>query len=140
MDNSRPRPDNLVNKKPPGPGVGSPFAGESSSSNLPVPDDDAATICDPLPQVSDPEATLVDFGPPGSPPVPYRPRPTPSPIPRRQPSAAVFEIGDLLGNRYEILQLLGEGGMGAVYKASDRELDRFIALKVIRPEMVSNPS
>jgi serine/threonine protein kinase/Tfp pilus assembly protein PilF len=140
MDNSRPRPDNLVNKKPPGPGVGSPFAGESSSSNLPVPDDDAATICDPLPQVSDPEATLVDFGPPGSPPVPYRPRPTPSPIPRRQPSAAVFEIGDLLGNRYEILQLLGEGGMGAVYKASDRELDRFIALKVIRPELVSNPS
>ena len=55
-------------------------------------------------------------------------------------SAAVLQIGDLLGGRYEILQLLGEGGMGAVYKATDRELDRFIALKVIRPELASNPA
>ena len=44
-----------------------------------------------------------------------------------------------MGNRYEILQLLGEGGMGAVYKAADREVDRVVALKVIRPEMAANP-
>jgi serine/threonine protein kinase/tetratricopeptide (TPR) repeat protein len=38
-----------------------------------------------------------------------------------------------------MLQILGEGGMGAVYKARDIELDRVIALKVIRPELASNP-
>ena len=70
--------------------------------------------------------------------------PPPSPTSRISDSygtAAVFQIGDvLIGGRYEILQLLGEGGMGAVYKATDRELDRFVALKVIRPELASNPA
>jgi serine/threonine protein kinase/tetratricopeptide (TPR) repeat protein len=47
--------------------------------------------------------------------------------------------GTILGTRYEIIQLLGQGGMGAVYKARDRELDRFLALKVIRPELAVNP-
>ena len=50
-----------------------------------------------------------------------------------------LEPGTLLGDRYEILALLGQGGMGAVYKAADREFDRAVALKVIRPELASNP-
>ncbi len=47
--------------------------------------------------------------------------------------------GTVLGTRYEIIKLLGQGGMGAVYKARDLELDRFLALKVIRPELAAHP-
>ena len=70
---------------------------------------------------------------------PARRSPSPEGLTGLGGSAVLLQIGSVLGSRYEILELLGEGGMGAVYKAADREVDRIVALKVIRPQMASNP-
>src|ERR1700739_1858805 len=54
-------------------------------------------------------------------------------------SSDELAAGTHLPGRYEVLQLLGRGGMGAVYKAQDKELDRIVALKLIRPDLARNP-
>lgn len=48
-------------------------------------------------------------------------------------------VGKILGNRYEILQIIGTGGMATVYKARCRLLNRFVAVKVLKAEFKDDP-
>ncbi|HHY90139.1 MAG TPA: Stk1 family PASTA domain-containing Ser/Thr kinase [Clostridiales bacterium] len=47
-------------------------------------------------------------------------------------------IGKVLGNRYEIVERIGGGGMALVYKAKCRLLNRFVAVKILRPEFTND--
>lgn len=47
-------------------------------------------------------------------------------------------IGKILGNRYRLLELIGEGGMALVYKAEDSLLCRAVAVKILRPQYASD--
>ena len=48
---------------------------------------------------------------------------------KQNPNSLVLE------DRYELIEIIGEGGMAVVYKALDRRLNRFVAVKIMRPEM-----
>jgi serine/threonine protein kinase/predicted ATPase/tetratricopeptide (TPR) repeat protein len=69
----------------------------------------------------------------------------PSPGDAREPRARHARTspgigaGDVLCQRYRIERLLARGGMGAVYRAIDLDLDVALALKTIRPEIASHP-
>lgn len=47
-------------------------------------------------------------------------------------------IGEVLGNRYELIEKIGEGGMAIVYKARDNKLSRLVAVKVLKKEFANN--
>ncbi|MEM6293633.1 MAG: serine/threonine-protein kinase [Myxococcota bacterium] len=53
--------------------------------------------------------------------------------------AALFEPGQVIG-RYVVLSVLGQGGMGVVLAAYDPELDRKVAVKLVRPDMMRSGS
>ena len=46
--------------------------------------------------------------------------------------------GKLLGNRYEIIEKIGNGGMATVYKATDKVLKRYVAVKILRDEFTTD--
>lgn len=52
----------------------------------------------------------------------------------------MLEPGKILGDRYEIIEKIGAGGMSIVYKARCNKLQRFVAIKVLREEFVKDES
>lgn len=50
----------------------------------------------------------------------------------------MIKIGMMIGDRYEILEKIGTGGMSDVYKAKDHKLKRFVAVKVLKQEFSEN--
>lgn len=47
-------------------------------------------------------------------------------------------MSKVLAGRYELLERIGEGGMSVVYKAKDKLLNRFVAIKILKPEFIND--
>ena len=49
-------------------------------------------------------------------------------------------MSTLLDNRYELIERIGDGGMAEVYRAHDKMLDRFVAIKILHPQFTNDES
>jgi serine/threonine protein kinase len=56
-----------------------------------------------------------------------------------EPVPAGSMVGQIIGGRYRLTKLLGEGGMGAVYKATHINITKEVAVKLLHPEISQNP-
>ena len=50
----------------------------------------------------------------------------------------MIKTGTILGDRYEILEKIGTGGMAEVFKGKDHKLNRYVAVKVLKEEFRDN--
>src|SRR3954463_4957572 len=53
----------------------------------------------------------------------------------RMPNSAPYNVGDVIAGKYRLGALLGEGGMGTVWRAFNLQLEAPVALKLIRAEL-----
>lgn len=63
-----------------------------------------------------------------------------SPTKTLETPARGFTTGTTFASRYEIIEELGKGGMGMVYKALDKEINEKVAIKLLKPEIASDES
>jgi serine/threonine-protein kinase len=107
-----------------------------------APDDRFCSKCGhPTSVFHDPESTLVVGGEPDQPDAAASseitaPRDFPEGAVPTSPALFNQRLRDILDAEYEVYSLIGQGGFARVYKARDRRLDRVVAIKVIRPEVV----
>ena len=64
--------------------------------------------------------------------------PSPARTQTLAPPSDPFSTGTLFAGRYQIIEELGRGGMGKVYKAFDTKIQERIAIKIIRPEIADD--
>ncbi len=135
-EKGRDRRDDIRNK---GAGIRVPAPGESSSPGASAPLDSPTIIDIPSRRLADIPIRNISAEAPTMAGGATTPKPGSGPI-NIYTGAPILETGSVIGGRYQILNILGVGGMGAVYQALDIELNRTIALKVIRPDLAGNQS
>jgi tetratricopeptide (TPR) repeat protein/tRNA A-37 threonylcarbamoyl transferase component Bud32 len=117
------------------------FASEDATATgaTPPPDPDATVL---TPPPADPDETRIEASP-LSDTQEYFAADTAAPRPPNAAHAfaerAQNLVGKSLGTRYQIIKMLGAGGMGAVYQAWDADLSVVVALKTVRPEVTADP-